>query len=304
MPDAEGDPEGMKEVMGNNEDDMAEEMSDMDDGPSFHEFDINQDGGIDINEMMTYATKNGIDLGDAEAMHGYMDQDGDGYVSQSEFEGKGAQDATEDMAPDMGYLDISGDGKLDMEEWSYGCECGKSYLDTCGSEEQCEDIFNTADDDKDGYLTEQEFNDAGDECKTADDGNCDFLVLGNGDHYRDHRRGRHHGHPHHGFIADGKIMSLGEFVRKHFKLTGRNLFYLAMLRAQHKNGKSSKVLKFAFAKRHPAHQRPHEHSGKARKEQLMRQKPRHGKAKKARPLMQKDHRLGFRSRLLHLMHHK
>jgi Ca2+-binding EF-hand superfamily protein len=169
----------MDDVVGNGEDNMAEEIGDYDDGPSFNEIDTSGDGFIDMNEAVTYATVNGIPASEVQTIFEHLDKDEDGLVSEAEFESDKAEEISEDMAPTHSDLDLNGDGFLEWEEWEVACVCGKSYLDTCADESMCKDIFDASDGDGDGKLTKAEFDSGGDECKTADDGNCDLLASKN-----------------------------------------------------------------------------------------------------------------------------
>merc|ERR1719240_674079 len=233
-----------------------------------------------MNEAAGYATTNGIDMGDMEEIFKYLDKDSNGVVDRDEFEQKGAQDVTEDMAPSFGDVDLNGDEVLEEEEWSAACECGKAYVDTCGSPEQCKEMFDLADDDTNEVVDEEEFEGGGEECKTADDGNCEFFSA-------------------HKTSAVRKI-SLAKWMRKHFKRSGRNLFALAKIRAQHMKGEFVK-LSDLIKKHHLAHRRQHKRNGKARQVQHLRQRGHRGNTRKVQFLRQKVHR-GNARRAQHLRH--
>jgi len=214
-----------EEIMGDGEDSMAEEMVDVDDGPSFEDMDGEDgDGKITIDEAMEYGVAHGLSVDDVSDIFEYMDVNKDKVVDREEFESGGAQEATEDMAPGHSDLDLNGDGDIEWLEWEAGCVCGKSYLDQCGDEEFCKDIFNAADDNDDELVTKEEFDGAGEECKTADDGNCDLMALKKSAQ-----------------VKQLKKFSMASWVRKHFKRSGHNLFALAQLRHQHKKGIFTKL---------------------------------------------------------------
>lgn len=270
----------LDEVNGDNNDTMVEEVGDVDNGPNFDDFDIDGNGGIDMNEAATYATKNGIPIGEAAEVHDYMDSNPeDGEISRTEWETPGAQEATEDIAPTISDLDMNGDGALEWLEWKYACVCAEeggggpnNYLSTCGSEEFCREIFATADDNEDEIVTKEEFDTAGAECKTADDGNCEFLSVGKPTSKS--------------FKGSLPLMfikgkdSLGMWVRKHFKRSRRNLIALARLRAQHMKGKFIKLTDLIkLAKLRFARKPQRVPNGKARKVQSLRQKGHLGMAK-------------------------
>jgi Ca2+-binding EF-hand superfamily protein len=280
--------EEQEEIMGDGTDSMTEEMADADDGPNFSELDANGDEFIDPNEAAAYGTVNSIPMGQIQEIFKYMDADSDGLVSRAEFESPGADQATEDMAPTLGDCDLNGDGVMESAEWAAACECPDAYLDTCGSPEMCQDMFDLADDDKDGVVTQEEFDGAGEECITADDGDCDaFFAAGKG---------------------KATKVSLAKWLRKHFKHTGRNLLALAKLRAQHKKGEFVKLTDL-IAKRHLAHRRQRKQNGKASKQNgkagkvhhSFRQRGHRGNARRAQHLRQKGLR-GNARRAQHLRH--
>jgi len=217
-------PKEEEEVFGDGDDTMAEEMVDVDDGPSFEDIDADGDGAITENEAHTYGVAHGLPIDEVDDIFDYMDINEDKSVSREEFESGPSQDATEDMAPSHSDLDLNGDGEIEWLEWEAGCVCGKSYLSTCGDEEFCKDIFKAADDNEDELVSESEFNGAGEECKTADDGNCDLLALKKSEQ-----------------VKKLKKFSMASWVRKHFKRSGHNLFALAKLRHQHKKGIFTKL---------------------------------------------------------------
>jgi len=207
-------------------------------------------------------------MGEVDAIYDYINVDKDECITREEWAMPGPQEATEDMAPDHGDLDLNGDGVLEMEEWFYACVCSDdNYLDTCGDEDQCKEIFIKADDDEDDVLTKEEFDGAGAECKTADDGNCEF------------------------FAVDKKPskVSLKKWLRHHFQGKARNLFAIAKLRAQHLKGKYVKLIGL-IAERHLALQRQrHLASLKAKKAQLLKQKGHRGKERQVHHLRQRGH---------------
>lgn len=219
-------------VFGDGNDNMAEEVADVDGGPKFTEMDLDTDGEITRNEAATWCTKNGVNQGDCTAIFDYLDMDPkNDLVTEQEYEAVDAEEVTEDMAPSFSDLDLNGDDFIEWGEWEMACVCGKSYLDSCEDEEFCSDIFEMVDGDKDKKVSKEEFDKAGEECETADDGDCTFLALKKPS--KGHAR------------KNGKTIktSLSSWVRKHFKRTGASLFALYKLRAQHKKGKFQQVKK-------------------------------------------------------------
>lgn len=232
----------MEDIHGNGEDNMAEEMTDVDGGPKFEEFDANGDDLIDVNEAVTYGTVNGLPSDEVQDIFDYLDENKDGFVDRDEFDSSKGDEVTEDLAPTHEDLDLNTDGMVDWAEWELACVCGKTYLDTCASETMCKDLYNTADVDGDDLLSKKEFDGAGEACETADDGNC-YILRGSG-------------------IMLRKLLKV--------KKSGRAVFALALQRARkfrkahlkpkpkssRQHPKSAVMLKRLIARKYGHHQQP------------------------------------------------
>lgn len=211
--------------MGNGEDDMAEEMADVDNGPQFEEFDVNGDDKIDMNEAASYGVTNGIPMEEVDSVFKYLDADSDGSITREEWGKEKAKEATEDMAPTLSDLDLNGDGVIEYGEWEMGCVCGKTYLDTCASEDMCADLFESADTNFDKILDKAEFDGAGANCESADDGNCELLASSQPSDVEHSKK---------------PSIPLRKFLR--VKVSGHNLFAFAKQRAR-KFGKAHQKVK-------------------------------------------------------------
>jgi Ca2+-binding EF-hand superfamily protein len=192
---------------------MSEEAMDAAE-PKFEDLDsLQHDGVATINEVATFALKNGIPWSEAKVLFDIVDQNHDSKITRQEFHDSFpvSESVLEDLHTGFQAIDHDGDHMISHEEWIAYCN---GWLAPKLEKATCEDLFATADtQEPKGLIDDAEFKAAGKRCKSVDDGNCSLLAI----------TSRSGGQPH-AAASNGLALLRGAKKGQQLRLRGEQLF--------------------------------------------------------------------------------
>lgn len=147
--------------------------------PVFGDLDcIKRDNVVTLNEAATFGVENGIPWSEVKPIFEYVDANHDGEITKDEFDNsKDAKKIIQDFRPGFRDIDLDGDNLISKTEWMAFCD---GWMTPHPTKEVCTELFKASDTMKPkDEIDRQEFENAGKECKSIDDGNCEeFIQLG------------------------------------------------------------------------------------------------------------------------------
>lgn len=186
--------------------------------PHFADLDcLKRDSVITINEAATFGVKNGVPWSEIKSIFEALDADKDGSISKAEFNTNKTlhQKFLEDLRTGFKDIDLDGDNLISSKEWMAFCN---GWMTPHPTEKVCNALFKAADTlAPKGEIDRSEFEHAGKQCHSIDDGDCEQPTKGT-------------------LLQAGsrKSQSLAEIVRRSAPRTGEGLFAL-LVRRHHKH---------------------------------------------------------------------
>lgn len=176
IPDAEILPPIDRSPTAVNNDTLSEEAFDGV-GLVFGDLDcIDRDNVLTLDEAATFGVKNGIPWAEVKPIFEYLDSNGDGEVTKEEFSNAkpDSEKMIQDFRPGFRDIDLDGDNLISKTEWMAFCN---GWMTPHPTKEVCNELFNASDTmrPKD-EIDRSEFENAGKECVSIDDGNCAEFV--------------------------------------------------------------------------------------------------------------------------------
>jgi Ca2+-binding EF-hand superfamily protein len=141
--------------------------------PTFSDFDcLTKDGVITVNEAATFGVKNGVPWSEIKPVFQHVDANSDGKITSKEFSAEEDSNSKlfQDLRAGFADIDLDGDGLISNDEWMGFCH---GWMTPHPPEKLCKQLFKVADtSDPKNMVNRQEFEQAGKECDSVDDGNC------------------------------------------------------------------------------------------------------------------------------------
>lgn len=141
--------------------------------PHFADLDcLKRDSQITIDEAATFGVKNGVPWSEIKPIFETLDKNGDGKISKDEFNRNTTlhQKLLEDLRPGFQDIDLDGNNLISTQEWLAFCH---GWMTPHPTEKTCNSLFDAADTLKPkGEIDRSEFENAGRECHSIDDGDC------------------------------------------------------------------------------------------------------------------------------------
>jgi Ca2+-binding EF-hand superfamily protein len=165
--------QAIREIVETTKDDTLTEEAFDSVNPSFSDFDcLTKDGVITINEAATFGVKNGVPWSEIKPVFQHVDANGDGKITSKEFSAEEESNSKlfQDLRAGFADIDLDGDGLISKDEWMGFCH---GWMTPHPPEKLCKQLFKVADtSDPKNMVNRQEFEQAGKECDSVDDGNC------------------------------------------------------------------------------------------------------------------------------------
>jgi len=161
-----------------NNDTLSEEAFDGAE-PVFGDLDcVDRDNVLTLDEAATFGVKNGVPWAEVKPIFEYLDSNGDGEVTVDEYNNAKPESdkIIQDFRPGFRDIDLDGDNLISRTEWMAFCN---GWMSPHPTKQVCVELFNASDtmNPKD-EIDRSEFENAGKECSTIDDGNCaEFIQL-------------------------------------------------------------------------------------------------------------------------------